>query len=709
MSVAGGPLPLASGRSGARPRNRFAGLAAILLAAVTACLLPAAALGGTPELATLDEGGRQEMPNRFAVSRDPTRHLTLSQVRALPERSWQVIRGAQIAFGFSTDVFWIRMAIQNLGGTAAERVLELPATLDSVDLFELGKEGQVRHEHAGKKTPYSERDLRTGEVAFRLTFLPGERKELWVRTEGHDSMAIRPLLWTPSAFLAAAARRNLVAAAYFGALGTMVLFNLFIWFSIRDRAYLRYCLFQGAVILMFAALDGKSFHYLWPESPEWASRSEVVFTCLAFVAGARFARAFLGRDFVTRLGDHLVQLLIGMASLVGVLGLFTDHSILQMILQVVVVCACAGVLAVGLAAALRGSANGTIFVVAWLILLVSGILSAITYGGLATEYVFQIEIPRMGSVAEAILLSFGLARRIKLAQRESELAQQKLVMHERAQAQTLERRVADRTQELRNALERLRATQDLMVKQARLAALGHLMAGVAHEVGNPLNFVIGGTSEVIRRLESLRLALPPACRQEPVVEKLLAEAQQAADLVRNGSERIQHLIENLRAYFRVRTQETRPVQLVEVLEATLALVRSLMRTQNITAHRDFQPVPPVMSRTGELSQVFLNLILNSCHAMPGGGTITIQTRLVDGQRVEVVIADTGPGIPPEHRDSIFDPFFTTRQGEGTGLGLSVSLRIVEAHDGELRLVDGDGGAVFVVSFPVATAAPPADP
>jgi len=317
--------------------------------------------------------------------------------------------------------------------------------------------------------------------------------------------------------------------------------------------------------------------------------------------------------------------------------------------------------------------------------------------------VFQIEIPRLGSVAEAILLSVGLARRIKLAQRESEDAQQKLVLHERAQAQTLERRVVDRTRELQNALERLRTAQDLMVKQARLAALGHLIAGVAHEVGNPLNFVIGGVSEVTRRLETLRAKLSPPCRADPVIERSLLEALQAAELVRNGSERIHHLIDNLRAYFRVRTFEKRPVDLGDVLRSTLSLVRTLMKTQNITAVCDFQPVPQVLSRTGELSQVFLNLILNSCQAMPTGGVITLQTRLADPQRVEVVVSDTGPGIAAEHRDAVFDPFFTTRQGEGTGLGLSVSLRIIEDHDGDLKLMDRTGGAVFVVGLPVFVA------
>lgn len=97
--------------------------------------------------------------------------------------------------------------------------------------------------------------------------------------------------------------------------------------------------------------------------------------------------------------------------------------------------------------------------------------------------------------------------------------------------------------------------------------------------------------------------------------------------------------------------------------------------------------------------MFLNLALNSCQAMPSGGTITVRTRRAEGGGIEIEISDTGPGVPPEHRESIFDPFFTTRVQEGTGLGLFVSQQIVHDHDGELRLLDRQGGAAFAVWLP----------
>jgi signal transduction histidine kinase len=241
-----------------------------------------------------------------------------------------------------------------------------------------------------------------------------------------------------------------------------------------------------------------------------------------------------------------------------------------------------------------------------------------------------------------------------------------------------------------------------MVKQARLAALGHLIAGVAHEVGNPLNFVVGGAAELARRLDALKAALAtkePARRA--AVESATNGALQAAELVRNGSDRIHQLIDNLRSYTHSGTHAPELADLASTLDGAFSLVEPLTKRQGIEIVRDYQKVPPVWSRPGELGQVFLNLVLNSCQAMPTGGTITVRTRRASAGGIEIEMSDTGPGIPAEHRDAIFDPFFTTRLAEGTGLGLSVSLRIIQDHDGEIRLIDRQGGATFVVSLPQA--------
>ena len=171
---------------------------------------------------------------------------------------------------------------------------------------------------------------------------------------------------------------------------------------------------------------------------------------------------------------------------------------------------------------------------------------------------------------------------------------------ERAHALILEKRVMERTKGFEGALEQLRTAQDRMVKQARLAALGHLIAGVAHEVGNPLNFVVGGAAKLARRLDALKAALAtkePARRA--AVESATNGALQAAELVRNGSNRIHQLIDNLRSYTHAGTHAPELADLTSTLDGAFSLVEPLTKRQGIQIVRDYQKVPPVWSRPGQ--------------------------------------------------------------------------------------------------------------
>jgi hypothetical protein len=449
--------------------------------------------------------------------------------------------------------------------------------------------------------------------------------------------------------------------------------------------------------------DNNTFRLLWPESPEWASRSQAFFFAPVLFAGAGFARSFVGLQFLSPSAQRATRATMGLAVALGVVSLLTDHPLLQRSASLSVVLTCAVLLGAGLMATSRGSPNGRIFVFAWLILLASGILAACTSLGLFQWHPLLLDVPRVGSSMEAVLLSFGLARRIKIANRERERAQQHLVEIERAQSQLLERRVAERTLALERAMGQLTAAQERMVKQARLAALGHLTAGVAHEIGNPLNFVLGGAKELAQRLNFLEAAFRDVdSRSASLVAEPLSEARRATALVENGSVRIHRIIEALRGHTRSRKGSKEPVDVIAVLEATLALIHPLTDKQKIEVVRELPRATSVMSWPGELDQVFLNLLLNSCQAMPAGGRLTVRVSATPDGSVEIVFSDSGAGVPREQRESIFDPFFTTRPSEGVGLGLSLSLRIIEEHGGDLTLLESQQGATFAISLPPET-------
>jgi signal transduction histidine kinase len=323
-------------------------------------------------------------------------------------------------------------------------------------------------------------------------------------------------------------------------------------------------------------------------------------------------------------------------------------------------------------------------------------------------------MPRVEGPGEVAKLAASVERmRDELARTIAELE------GERA---SLETKVEARTAELQKALSDLRDAQAALVLTERLASIGELVAGVAHEIGNPLNAVAGSAEplghvvgDVRKMLTAYREAEPEltpaakgrieALRRELDLEEGLEDLSGIAVLIRRASERSVRIVQNLKNFART-TGEALPTDLREGLEETLTLLAPRLRTADIEVERRYEPMPVVTCRTGEINQVFMNLVVNAVQAIEAKGgaigkrTIVIQTRSV-GDQAEVAITDSGPGVPSELERRIFDPFFTTKPpGQGTGLGLSISNDIVRKHGGTLHLErPASGGARLVLRLP----------
>jgi signal transduction histidine kinase len=287
----------------------------------------------------------------------------------------------------------------------------------------------------------------------------------------------------------------------------------------------------------------------------------------------------------------------------------------------------------------------------------------------------------------------------------------------------LEAKVHARTQELahandelRGAMGRLKDTQAQLVHSEKMASLGQLVAGVAHEINNPLNFVVNGVGplkeaigdvlEVLERSRSLG-SLSEADR------RCLAELEEEVDLVgsvdcvsdlmgaiEEGARRAAVIVQHLRSFSRLDEAELKRANIHDGIEGSLSLMRPRLRDR-IEIVREFGDVPEFDCRPAHLNQVFMNLLSNAEQAIEGKGTITIRTG-VEGKRIFVEVADTGCGIDEQNLDRIFEPFFTTKDvGRGTGLGLSISFGIVESHNGSIEVQTEKGkGSTFTVWIPL---------
>lgn len=250
----------------------------------------------------------------------------------------------------------------------------------------------------------------------------------------------------------------------------------------------------------------------------------------------------------------------------------------------------------------------------------------------------------------------------------------------------------EREKNLKEAASKLRVNQDQLIQSGRLAAVGELAAGVAHEIGNPLSAISGYAQMLRKRLEG--------------DEKSLNFAQQ----IETETEFIERIIQDLLYFSRPSKHESNAPERESITDLLAAAHKT------VSAHKAFSSVelqslipddfPPVPCVRKEIMQVFLNLLMNAAQAMEEGGRITVEGA-VRTDHVKIKIRDTGPGIPPSVKRQVFDPFFTTKPpGVGTGLGLSICFRIIEKHGGRMQIEDSLRGACFSFTLPFE---PPDEP
>ena len=299
----------------------------------------------------------------------------------------------------------------------------------------------------------------------------------------------------------------------------------------------------------------------------------------------------------------------------------------------------------------------------------------------------------------------------------------------------LEARVSERTNELKRAndelgcerqaliesLAQVQQAQAQLVQAEKMAAVGQLAAGVAHEINNPIGFVTSNFSSLstyterlfslIDAYENLEKTLPAehASRAAVAQARELAELnylrQDIPDLLRESSEglaRVKRIVADLKDFAHVDESEWQEADINYGLESTLNMVCSVIK-QKAEVIKDLGKLPPVLCIPAQLNQAFMNLLINAAQAIETSGVITIRTH-VEGNAIRIEISDTGQGIPDAVQKRIFEPFFTTKAvGKGTGLGLAMTWDIIKRHQGRIEVRSAPGaGSTFTVTLPLSS-------
>ncbi|HJQ67847.1 MAG TPA: ATP-binding protein [Blastocatellia bacterium] len=280
---------------------------------------------------------------------------------------------------------------------------------------------------------------------------------------------------------------------------------------------------------------------------------------------------------------------------------------------------------------------------------------------------------------------------------------------------------ARRLDKTKNELEQTQTQmvmREQLLQQEKMAALGRMVAGVAHELNNPISFVYSNTVLLNESITQLRRLLDfyDGCEEMPEQVKqgayllkeeidydyLVADISNALQDCHEGSSRVRDIVLNLKTFSRADELEWQAVDITAGIESTIRMLGQFFRPERVVIHRDYAELPKIECYAGQLSQVWMNLMVNAAQAMNSQGDLWITTQL-DGDWAVVLFRDNGPGIPEDVVTKIFDPFFTTKSvGEGTGLGLSIVHGIIERHGGDIKVESRIGeGALFTIKLPLA--------
>jgi len=292
---------------------------------------------------------------------------------------------------------------------------------------------------------------------------------------------------------------------------------------------------------------------------------------------------------------------------------------------------------------------------------------------------------------------------------------------------SLEQQVSDRTEEIKTAYSDLQESQEQLIQSEKMASLGQMVAGVAHEINTPLGYVSSNIDTLILNLEKINLVMQEVGLlmnevQKPNRDKreitahlmqtlksyktleaseLLDESTHLLGDGAHGLSEMSKLVVSLKDFARLDRQNAEQVDLHECIESSLTIASNHIRENNVTVVREFSELPLIDCMPSKLNQLFLNIIINACQSMAErGGDLSVNTTCVDNS-IRIDFTDQGIGMNQQTKQRIFDPFFTTKDiGVGTGLGLSIAYKIVEAHNGSLEVISSlDQGTTLSVILP----------
>lgn len=643
---------------------------------------------------------------------------------------------------YKTDdkTFWFHLKITNNTSSSSLLLNVDYPILNRITFYCIKNNAVIDSVANGFETAFNQRQLPFQNPLYKLHLSQKDTGDYYIKIKSEVPVFLPVKIGVYQEVLNDVSSNDVLTAIYLGIIISFFFYNIFIYFTVKDESYIYYIVYILFMGLTQLTLNGYTPRFLWPQLPEYTKYAIIIFPSIAGISSIFFAKVFLNtKQYYPRL-QNFFNVFVFAYCLAIVLVLTGNFYYSYRVIDVSVSLLAIFALFISIGIAKKGSRPAIFFLISWTILIVFVVLFTFRNFGILPYNKFTGYLLYLGSALQAILLSIALADRINVYKKEKELSQAEALKVSlenetliKEQNVMLEQKVTERTNELQSTntqlektLSELKDAQTQLVEAEKMASLGQLTAGIAHEINNPINFVksnikplnldiddVFGIVDMYNKLHNAKEGIITQQlqkineKQEEIdLDFVKQEIKQLIKGIEDGAERTAEIVRGLRTFSRLDESELKVANVHDGFNSTLILMRNSMPAY-VRIEKKFLAKGNIECFPGKLNQVFMNILNNAIQAIEektekeAEEWILISTLDIPGDKIQINIKDSGIGMTEQVKRKIFEPFFTTKSvGVGTGLGMAIVFKIIEEHHGRIEVESEPGkGAEFILTLP----------
>ncbi len=627
----------------------------------------------------LTDVGKIQVNGQLGYLRDDSQSLTADDVKNMTFTSVDTEYAPNL--GFDRAAHWFKLEVNN-ESASTEWLLEVAySPLDQIDLYMVNADGTPVHKTSGDHFPITERDLPHRHPIFAFEILPGQSREIFLRIQTISSVQAPIIFWHRDGFLKTSYKVQLLNGLFYGAMVLMILYQLFLFFSVRDKITFYYVLTLVTMVNVVAFFQGYSFLYLYPDYPKFNDILAMITGPFFLVFSTLLTRAFLNLRHFSNLLDKL--LLGNMALDLGVallMAIFFRKISFQYHNYLIFVHCLLALISAGYCF-YKKYKPARYYLIAWFTVLVAAGIFTISSVGFMPGYLSTNYMGLMGGcILQMLFISFALGDRWSTLEKENQEAKEAELDREHKEKILLEEEVKIRTIEIQQQNVQLEEVNHVKDK---------LLSVVSHDIRGPLG--------------SLHLALNLVKSGSMSAEEFQKVTEGLEARLTHTTEFIDNLLQWAKLQMRGETFEPDRLDLAKLAEESVRLLELECSQKNILIKNHIHGPLEAYADVNMIRSVFRNLLTNAVKFTKPNGTISIGAYRVD-LKIIISVADSGVGIPEKNRNKLFTISSVTTQGtkqeKGTGLGLLLCKEFVEKNGGSIWFETEDGkGTTFYFSLP----------